>query len=189
MLRVLEDLHDGRYVDPGNASNPGHYSVERIHGTIEYDFEGVKFEKTPIVTPNGDTVLIRDLSFKIGPGEHLMITGPNGAGKTSILRTLAGLWPLFEGKVSRPPASLDSVLYIPQRPYLAIGSLREQVIYPHTVDQMKAAGKTDEDLAEILKKVYLDYIPAREGGWEAVKEWKDVFSGGKLTCCAAHDWK
>ncbi|KNC99596.1 uncharacterized protein SPPG_04983 [Spizellomyces punctatus DAOM BR117] len=177
MLRVLQDLHDDRFVDTGNTG--AEYSLESIAGKLEYDFDGIKFDKTPIVTPNGDTVLIRDLSFGIGPGEHLMVTGPNGAGKTSILRTLAGLWPIFRGKISRPAPGLDSILYIPQRPYLAIGSLREQVIYPHTVKQMKQAGKTDADLAEILKKVYLEYIPAREGGWDAVKEWKDVFSGGE----------
>ncbi|KAI9103745.1 ABC transporter transmembrane region 2-domain-containing protein [Phlyctochytrium arcticum] len=177
MLRVLQDLHDDKYVNTGNEN--AEFSLERIEGKLDYDYNGIKFDHSPIVTPNGDTVLINDLSFQIGPGEHLMITGPNGAGKTSILRTLAGLWPIFRGEISRPSDSLSSVLYIPQRPYLAIGSLREQVIYPHTVDQMRKAGKTDDDLAVILKKVYLEYIPAREGGWDAVKEWKDVFSGGE----------
>ncbi|KAI8914968.1 ABC transporter transmembrane region 2-domain-containing protein [Powellomyces hirtus] len=179
MLRVLQDLHDDRYVDTGNSTGEGQFSIEKISGVIDYTHDGIKFENTPVVTPNGDTTLIRDLSFGIAPGEHLMITGPNGAGKTAILRTLSGLWPLFEGKISRPPAGLNSTLYIPQRPYLAIGSLREQVIYPHSLAQMHEAGKTDQDLMDILVKVYLDYIPAREGGWDAVKEWKDVFSGGE----------
>ncbi|KAJ3168723.1 hypothetical protein HDU87_000969 [Geranomyces variabilis] len=178
MLRVLEDLHDGRYVD-ANTGGESKYSLERINGVMDYTSNDIEFKNVPIVTPNGDTTLIRDLSFGVAPGEHLMITGPNGAGKTAILRTLAGLWPLFEGTVSRPPTGLDSTLYIPQRPYLAIGSLREQVIYPHSVAQMHAAGKTDADLAVILTKVYLEYIPGREGGWDAVKEWKDVFSGGE----------
>ncbi|KAI8818923.1 ABC transporter transmembrane region 2-domain-containing protein [Fimicolochytrium jonesii] len=184
MLRVLEDLHDEKYVHTGAPitgapGEPDRYSLEHIKGTITYATDGLTLQNVPVATPSGDTVLVRDLSFSLGPGDHLMITGPNGSGKTSILRIIAGLWPLFAGKILRPPAKLDSIFYIPSRPYLAIGSLREQVIYPHSVKQMKAAGKTDEDLAEILRKVYLDYIPAREGGWDAVKEWKDVFSGGE----------
>lgn len=124
----------------------------------------------------GDALLVDSLSFSVLPGEHLMITGPNGSGKTSILRVLAGIWPHFSGEINIP----GSVFYVPQRPYLAIGTLREQVIYPHTVKEMKEAGRTDDELMDILKIVYLDYIPAREGGWDAVKEWKDVFSGGVL---------
>ncbi|KAJ3298087.1 hypothetical protein HK104_011200 [Borealophlyctis nickersoniae] len=178
MLRVLQDLHDDKYVKSESTAT-SEYSLEAIDGTMTYAYDGIKFANTPIVTPNGDTLLIKNLSFNIGGGDHLMITGPNGAGKTSILRLLAGLWPLFQGSIERPNKGLDSILYIPQRPYLAIGSLREQVIYPHTEAQMRAAGKTDEDLAKVLKIVYLDYIPDREGGWDAVKEWKDVFSGGE----------
>ena len=133
----------------------------------------------PVITPNGDSILVRDLTFQIGPGDHLMITGPNGSGKTSVIRLLSQLWPLFTGNIARPDHSLDQIIYIPQRPYLSLGSLREQIIYPHTVSDMNAAGKTDEDLMNILKDVYLDYIPAREGGFDQVKEWKDVFSGGE----------
>lgn len=136
----------------------------------------MSFTRADIATPTGDSVLIQDLSIRICPGEHLMITGANGSGKTSILRVLAGIWPQFSGTITRPDT--DHIFYVPQRPYLAIGTLREQVIYPHSVQQMKDAGRTDEELMEILKIVYLDYIPSREGGWDAVKEWKDVFSGG-----------
>ena len=145
---------------------------------LNLDFVVVSFTKTDISTPTGNTVLIQDLSFRICPGEHLMITGANGSGKTSILRVLAGIWPQFSGSISRPDS--EHIFYVPQRPYLAIGSLREQVIYPHSVEQMRANGRTDEELMEILKIVYLDYIPGREGGWDAIKEWKDVFSGGIL---------
>jgi ATP-binding cassette, subfamily D (ALD), peroxisomal long-chain fatty acid import protein len=108
-----------------------------------------------------------------------MITGPNGSGKSSVARLLSGIWPLFSGKISRPLDDLSEILYLPQRPYLATGSLRDQIIYPHSLDQMKEAGVTDSDLMKILKDVYLEYIPAREGGFDAVKEWKDVFSGGE----------
>lgn len=54
-----------------------------------------------------------------------------------------------------------------------------RVIYPHTKEQMIQAGRTDDELLDILKIVHLAYIPDREGGWETVKEWKDVFSGGE----------
>ena len=124
----------------------------------------------------GDSILVKNLSVKINSGEHLMITGPNGSGKTSIMRVLAGIWPHFKGEITKPKP--EEIFYIPQRPYLAVGTLREQVIYPHSEKQMRQAGRTDEELAAILKIVYLDYIPNREGGWDSIKEWKDVFSGG-----------
>ena len=121
---------------------------------------------------------MNDLSFKIEPGQHLMITGPNGSGKTSIIRILSGLWPLFNGVISRPETQ-DAIFYIPQRPYLPIGTFRDQLIYPDSIHDMKARGKTDADLYAILKTVYLDYLPLREGGMDVMKEWKDVFSGGE----------
>jgi ATP-binding cassette subfamily D (ALD) long-chain fatty acid import protein len=144
---------------------------------IKYLITGVAFTNVPIVTPFGDSVLVRNLSFTIKSGQHLMITGPNGSGKTSILRILAGLWPLFSGEITRPNESLNSILYVPQRPYLSIGTLRDQIIYPHTEADMQKNGVTDEDLWPNLKLVFLDYIPDREGGFDAQKEWKDVFSG------------
>ncbi|KAI8829901.1 ABC transporter transmembrane region 2-domain-containing protein [Chytriomyces cf. hyalinus JEL632] len=177
LLRVLDDLHEDMYIKMGE--HEAEYTLEKIDGTVQYGYSGIKFTDVPVVTPSGDTLLVRDLSFNIGPGDHLMITGPNGSGKTSVARLLSGLWPLFKGRVNRPTASLSEIMYIPQRPYLPIGSLRQQIIYPHTEDDMEDAGKTDEDLFKILKVVYLDYIPGREGGLDSIKEWKDVFSGGE----------
>lgn len=135
------------------------------------------------MTPFGDTVLLKDLTFTVAKGDHLMITGANGTGKTSILRVLSGIWPHFEGVIKKPHDKVDLIFYIPQRPYLAIGTLRDQIIYPHTQKDMIDAGRTDDELMTILKKVHLDYIPSREGGFDAIKEWKDVFSGGEKQRC------
>ncbi|KAJ3124384.1 hypothetical protein HK100_011251 [Physocladia obscura] len=177
LLRVLDDLHDDLYIKMGEHETQ--YTLEKIDGTITYGFNGVEFNDIPVITPSGDGILVRDLSFNIGPGDHLMITGPNGSGKTSVARILAGLWPHFEGKLSRPNESLSEIMYIPQRPYLPIGSLRQQIIYPHTLADMTASGRTDVDLYAVLDTVHLAYIPDREGGLDSIKEWKDVFSGGE----------
>ncbi|TPX30347.1 hypothetical protein SmJEL517_g06070 [Synchytrium microbalum] len=179
MLRVLHDLRDDKYVQVENASSV--YSIEDVEGVIEYHDvdEGIKLHKVPIVTPSGDTVLVNELTLEIHPTDHLMITGANGAGKSAIIRVIAGLWPLFRGRLARPQRGVSNIFFVPQRPYLVQGTMRDQVIYPHSHAQMLADGKTDQDLMEILKMVYLEYVVTREGGFDVVKEWKDVFSGGE----------
>ena len=71
----------------------------------------------------------------------------------------------------KPPAR--EFTYIPQRPYLCTGSLRDQVIYPHSVSTV-----ADSDLLAILDVVEMGHIVGREGGWDAVREWRDALSGG-----------
>jgi ATP-binding cassette subfamily D (ALD) long-chain fatty acid import protein len=63
--------------------------------------EKISFENVPILSPNGDT-LIKEMTFEIKPGMHLMISGPNGCGKSSLFRILGELWPIFGGKLSKP---------------------------------------------------------------------------------------
>ncbi|KAJ7275087.1 ABC transporter transmembrane region 2-domain-containing protein [Mycena rebaudengoi] len=121
--------------------------------------------------------LVRDLSFLVAPGEHLMITGSNGVGKTAVARVLAGLWAPqgASAHVARPA----SVFVVPQRAYMVAGSLLDQIIYPHAYPEFVRSGKTTADLMEILEMVFLAYLPEREGGWTTRKEWRDVLSGGE----------
>ncbi|KAJ1537283.1 hypothetical protein HK096_009535, partial [Nowakowskiella sp. JEL0078] len=184
MIRVLQDLRENRYINAVSSQeiasqSENNFSLEDIRGKVVYGLDGIKLSSVPITTPSGDATLVKKLSFFVKPGDHLMITGPNGAGKTSILRAISGIWPVFEGIIERPVPILSEIFYVPQRPYLVLGTLRDQVIYPHSIEEMKENGKTDEDLMRVLDLVYLKYIPEREGGWDSVKEWKDVFSGGE----------
>ena len=105
----------------------------------------IKFEQVDITTPNPNSgrdnkargeVLIRDLSFEIKENQHLIVTGPNGCGTTSLFRCLSGLWPLEQGRILKPLS--HSLFFIPQKPYLPKGTLRDQIIYPHNHTTMKA---------------------------------------------------
>ncbi|XP_025985394.1 ABC transporter D family member 1 isoform X1 [Glycine max] len=129
-------------------------------------FYGVK-----VVTPTGN-VLVNDLTLKVESGSNLLITGPNGSGKSSLFRVLGGLWPLVSGHIVKPGVGSDlnkEIFYVPQRPYTAVGTLRDQLIYPLTVDQ-EVEPLTDSRMVELLKNVDLEYLldrypPEKEVNW------------------------
>jgi ATP-binding cassette subfamily D (ALD) long-chain fatty acid import protein len=181
MLAVFDDMKKGKYQKGAEGAEGAITATtnafQEAKGTV-IDSESISVEKLAIVSPNGD-VLVRDLSFDAPPGTHMLITGPNGCGKSSLFRTLSGLWPVYEGTVRTPKLSTRQIFYIPQRPYLSTGTLRDQVIYPLTYQQVIAKGVSDQDLEKILDIVKLRYIVDREGGWDARNEWKDVLSGGE----------
>ncbi|KAG0005292.1 ATP-binding cassette sub- D member 3 [Modicella reniformis] len=182
LFDVLEDIKKGRYertmVSQGNESTSQSQNVDtnELKGKVITQDGVIIFEKVPIVTPNRD-VLVKELSFRVTKGTDVIIAGPNGCGKSSLFRILGDLWPLFGGTVTKPHPS--KLFYVPQKPYLALGTFRDQVIYPDTKQQALAKGFTDQKLFELLSVVHLGYLIEREGGWDAVQDWADVLSGGE----------
>ncbi|KAL1854576.1 ATP-binding cassette long-chain fatty acid transporter pxa1 [Paecilomyces lecythidis] len=183
LISTLHRVYANAYYQP-RGTHPELYSLSDVQGTIHNGFDGVRLEHVPIVAPalypQGGDELLEDLSFIVHSGEHLLVSGPNGVGKSAIARVVAGLWPVYRGLVSRPRGfGTDGIMFLPQRPYLSVGTLRDQVIYPDSEIDMRDKGRTDRELLRILKEVHLGYLPDREGGWDCRKEWKDVLSGGE----------
>jgi ATP-binding cassette subfamily D (ALD) long-chain fatty acid import protein len=129
------------------------------------------------------TTLVRALTLTLRPGMHLMITGSNGVGKTAVARVLAGLWaPGSNSTLTRPTEGADGrpgVFVIPQRSYHPTGSLLSQVIYPQSVSEFTSSVEALDELGSLLYAASLGYLVDREGGWDTVKEWRDVLSGGE----------
>lgn len=189
LMTVLKDLSKGKYQRTMiNQSSPQaegdserqdkipRSSLVPNQGEIVETDHLIRFEHVPLVTPNGD-ILVNDLSFEVRSGMNVLVCGPNGCGKSSLFRILGELWPLFGGKLVKPNKS--KLFYVPQRPYMALGTLRDQVIYPDTVEDLHRKGLTDRDLEDYLKQVHLGNILEREGSWDSIQDWMDVLSGGE----------
>ena len=65
--------------------------------------------------------------LQVSPGQHVLVSGPNGCGKSSLFRIVSGLWPVYKGKLQRPAS--EKIIFIPQRPYMTIGTLRLEFVF------------------------------------------------------------
>lgn len=177
LILVLADINNGKYERTMVSNSESADSIIGPgRGTMTFRDNVINFEKVPLVTPNGD-VLVKELTFEVKSGMNVLVCGPNGCGKSSLFRILGELWPSWGGKVVKPPRG--KLFYIPQRPYMTLGTLRDQIIYPHTHDEMLRRGKTDLDLEGYLEIVQLSYLKVRENGLDAIEDWIDVLSGGE----------
>jgi vitamin B12/bleomycin/antimicrobial peptide transport system ATP-binding/permease protein len=132
----------------------------------------IALEHVTLMTPKGQRSLVEDLSVALQPGQGLVIVGRSGAGKSSLLRAIAGLWNTGSGKIIRP--RLENILFLPQRPYMVLGTLRDQLLYPTL-----SADTSDRHLCQILEQVNLANLPERVGGFDTELNWSDVLSLGE----------
>lgn len=122
----------------------------------------LSINKLSIKLPN-DKVLINDLNLDLDCSKRLLVNGPSGCGKSTLLRTLAGIWFYADGEISLPNDS--KVLFLPQRPYLPLGTLKRALIYPTT------NSFSDERLIEVLKVVDLEELTSKlndEDDWSRI---------------------
>ena len=90
--------------------------------------ETIRMQDLTLQTPDYKRTLIQDLSLDLEKGKSILIMWHSGAGKSSLLRGIAGLWASGSGTIEHPPA--DKIMFLPQKPYMVLGSLREQLQYP-----------------------------------------------------------
>ena len=124
-----------------------------------------------LLTPNSKQTLVQDLSLTVEPNDRLLIVGASGCGKSSLLRAIAGLWTNGNGQITRP--DIQDMLFLPQRPYMLLGTLREQLLYPDNYE------RPDTTLMEILERVNLGELPERVGGLDTIHDWPTVLSLGQ----------
>ena len=124
-----------------------------------------------VLTPDRKRRLMSGLNFRIDQGDRLIITGPSGVGKSSLLKAIAGLWNAGSGRIAAPLA--EDVLFLPQKPYNPLGTLRDQLTYPG-----RGEAPTDEELIARLHMVNLAEFVERFG-LDEIHPWSDTISLGE----------
>ena len=153
-----------------NASHRAQEEAQSGAGVAAASAESVEVvaRDVRIDLPQGQP-LLAPLNLVLKPGESVLVTGPSGAGKSTMFRAFAGIWPFGQGTVFMPRGA--RVLFLPQKPYLTIGSLREQLCYPATV------GKVDDDeQRSVLEQCGLGHLAHR---LDEEQHWAQQLSGGE----------
>jgi len=125
---------------------------EGVHREADAE-AGLSLDRVNLQLPGGRP-LLEDVNLAIRPGDTTLISGPSGAGKSTLFRAIAGIWPFGRGQIRLPRGA--RVLFLPQKPYLPIGTLREVTSYPAPAERID-----DAALREALEVVGLDALTGR----------------------------
>jgi putative ATP-binding cassette transporter len=128
----------------------------------------IALENVGVALPQGEP-LLAPTTLELKPRENVLVTGPSGAGKSTFFRTLAGIWPYWKGKLRLPSGA--RMLFLPQKAYLPIGTLRHAVAYPEVGDRFP-----DSEVKDALGAVGLAHFA---GDLERSENWAQVLSGGE----------
>lgn len=124
----------------------------------------LRLDSVSVITPNHSTgLVVHDLSFRLHVGQSLLIKGRSGIGKSSLLRAICGLWRKGTGFIRRVESR--ACFFVPQHPYLCLGTLRQQALYPQfsSSSGIHSPDVGDEDVANVLKQVQLAHVLERHG--------------------------
>jgi putative ATP-binding cassette transporter len=152
-----ESIEKAQAMMPVAAADMGRQAAER---------KAIEARGLTVRLPDG-RALLEHIDLTIKPGDSLLVTGASGAGKSTLLRALAGLWPFVEGSLLLPDARM---LFVPQKPYLPLGTLAQALCYPG------AADIADAQLREVLSLVQLGHLADRLADTE---QWSNVLSLGE----------
>jgi putative ATP-binding cassette transporter len=142
------------------ARRPG---GERVEGG-----EGLSIDHLSLRLPQG-TQLLAGSSVEVRPHQDVFVRGPSGSGKSTLFRAIAGIWPYWSGRIKLPRGA--KLLFLPQKPYLPMGSLKRVVSYPSNPSNFP-----DEEVAASLDAVDLSRL---KGDLAKVENWAQVLSGGE----------
>ena len=138
--------------------------------SIESSHEGERFayEKLTLVSRRSDDVLVNGLDVVISAGARVLVSGPEEA-QLALFRATAGFWEIQQGRIVRPPA--ERMLFLPERPYLPPGTLREALL--HTGRESRVA---DAEIASVIESLRLESVVARLDGLDVERDWDEVLS-------------
>jgi vitamin B12/bleomycin/antimicrobial peptide transport system ATP-binding/permease protein len=153
-----------------------HIDLQELNSTRPDDLPVLRLEEMTLRTPLRPGALqqtiIEGLSFHLEAGNSILVVGDSGVGKSSLLRAISGLWKDGSGTIAR--AGGKRIFFLPQKPYMFLGTLREQLLYPD-IDRFLPE---DNSVETALSEVNLSYLLERHSLDDA-KEWTNILSGGE----------